>query len=462
MFTAKSASSPSHNLNATQMFQSTRQRLALWYTGITAVFLLLFAGSFYWYVQATLIERVDDTLGHVVEIVERSLVVDENLLDPQQARHSLEASFRDDPSTLEDDHIDLEWFGPQGELIWSTVPGGIPAPLQTDASLHTARINPGYWLRQFTEPLLAGNTVLGYLRVSHPWFEVSKPTRQLIRDLSLWVVASLACVGSIGWMLSGLAMQPVRHSYQQLKQFTADASHELRSPLASIQTTVQVALADPQVDGATRQRWQVVERLSLRLGRLVDDLLFLARQDSGIVPFQPRCFALDALVLQVVEELQGLANQKGIRLKLDIADPLQSVPGDPFGFWGDENQLARLLTNLVENALLHTPAEGQVEVTLEQRLKAGSPELSVQVRDTGDGIPPQALPHVFDRFYRVDPARSGDPYRVAGSGLGLAIVKRIAEQHQGQVKVESTLGVGSTFQVILPQRQSELCTPENL
>lgn len=110
------------------MFQATRQWLAFWYTTVTAVLLLLFAGSFYWYVQSTLIERVDDTLGHVVEIVERSLVVDESLLDPQQARRSLEASFRDDPSTLEDDHIDLEWFGPQGTLIWSTVPGGIPAP----------------------------------------------------------------------------------------------------------------------------------------------------------------------------------------------------------------------------------------------------------------------------------------------------------------------------------------------
>jgi OmpR-family two-component system manganese-sensing sensor histidine kinase len=304
---------------------------------------------------------------------------------------------------------------------------------------------------------------------------VSKPTRQLIRDLSLWVGASLACVGSIGWMLSGLAMQPVRHSYQQLKQFTADASHELRSPLASIQTTVQVALADPQLDSDTRQRWQVVERLSLRLGRLVDDLLFLARQDSGMMPFQPRCCALDALLLQVVEELQGLASQKGIRLKLDIAacatrptderdSGTESFPPqeDPFDLWGDEDLLARLFTNLLENALLHTPVDGQVQVTLEQRLKSGAPELSIRVQDTGSGIPPQSLPHVFDRFYRVDPARSGGAYQVAGSGLGLAIVKSIAEQHQGQVQVESEPGQGSTFEVILPQRQLDIFTPERV
>ncbi len=444
------------------MFQATRRWLALWYTVVTGVFLLLFAGSFYWYVQSTLIERVDDTLGHVVEIVERSLVVDESLLDPQQARRSLEASFRDDPNTLEDDHIDLEWFSPQGSLIWSTVPGGIPAPLLTEGSLHTARIAPGYWLRQFTEPILAGGKLLGYLRVSHPWFEVSKPTRQLIRDLSLWVVASLTCVGGIGWLLSGLAMQPIRQSYQQLKQFTADASHELRSPLASIQTTVQVALADSQLDADTRQRWQMVERLCLRLGRLVDDLLFLARHDSGMVPFQPRCCALDALLLQVVEELQGLANQKGIRLKLDMATPPEETGGDPFAFWGDEDQLARLFTNLIENALLHTPSGGEVQVQLKQRLRSGSPELALQVRDSGPGIPPQALPHLFDRFYRVDPARSGDPGRLSGSGLGLAIVKSIAEQHRGQVQVESEVGQGSTFEVILPQRQLETCTPETL
>ncbi len=444
------------------MFQATRRWLALWYTAVTAVFLLLFAGSFYWYVQSTLIERVDDTLGHVVEIVERSLVVDESLLDPQQARHSLAASFRDDPSTLADDHIDLEWFDPQGSLIWSTVPGGIPAPLLTEGSLHTARIAPGYWLRQFTEPILASGKLLGYLRVSHPWFEVSKPTRQLIRDLSLWVVASLACVGGIGWLLSGLAMQPIRQSYQQLKQFTADASHELRSPLASIQTTVQVALADPHLDADTRQRWQMVERLCLRLGRLVDDLLFLARHDSGMVPFQPRCCALDALLLQVVEELQGLANQKGIRLKLDMAAPPEETEEDPFAFWGDEEQLARLFTNLIENALLHTPSGGEVQVRLKQRLRSGSPELVLQVQDSGPGIPPQALPHLFDRFYRVDPARSGDPNRRSGSGLGLAIVKSIAEQHRGQVRVESEVGQGSTFEVILPQRQLETCTSETV
>jgi OmpR-family two-component system manganese-sensing sensor histidine kinase len=444
------------------MFQATRRWLALWYTVVTGVFLLLFAGSFYWYVQSTLIERVDDTLGHVVEIVERSLVVDESLLDPQQARQSLEASFRDDPSTLEDDHIDLEWFDPQGSLIWSTVPGGIPAPLLTEGSLNTARIAPGYWLRQFTEPILTGGKLLGYLRVSHPWFEVSKPTRQLIRDLSLWVVASLACVGGIGWLLSGLAMQPIRQSYQQLKQFTADASHELRSPLASIQTTVQVALADPHLDADTRQRWQMVERLCLRLGRLVDDLLFLARHDSGMVPFQPRCCALDALLLQVVEELQGLANQKGIHLKLDIVTPDEEAEGYPFAFWGDEDLLARLFTNLIENALLHTPSGGEVQVRLRQRLRSGSPELVLQVQDSGPGIPPQALPHLFDRFYRVDPARSGDPNRRSGSGLGLAIVKSIAEQHRGQVQVESEVGQGSTFEVILPQRQLETCTPETL
>lgn len=380
------------------MFQATRQWLAFWYTTVTAVLLLLFAGSFYWYVQSTLIERVDDTLGHVVEIVERSLVVDESLLDPQQARHNLEASFRDDPSTLEDDHIDLEWFGPQGTLIWSTVPGGIPAPLLTEGSLHTARIAPGYWLRQFTEPIVAGGKLLGYLRVSHPWFEVSKPTRQLIRDLSLWVVAGLTGVGAIGWMLSGLAMQPIRQSYQQLKQFTADASHELRSPLASIQTAVQVALADSQLDADTRQRWQMVERLCLRLGRLVDDLLFLARHDSGMVPFQPRCCALDALLLQVVEELQGLANQKQIRLQLEIAAPesgTEPSPAqvDPFGFWGDEDQLARLFTNLIENALLHTPpprrGAGEAGTTAALRIpRAGGTGTRYRARDPASGSAP--------------------------------------------------------------------------
>jgi OmpR-family two-component system manganese-sensing sensor histidine kinase len=321
--------------------------------------------------------------------------------------------------------------------------------------------------------------VLGYLRVSHPWFEVTKPTRQLVIDLIGWITLIIAAVGAIGWFLSGLAMEPVRESYQRLKQFTADASHELRSPIAIIQTNVQVALSDPNPQPQTQQQHlRVVERLTRRLGRLVDDLLFLARQDSGMVQLRYSTVALDGLLKDVVEEQQALANEKDIQLTLKVeelaskngagsssfANQISSpssnqiaVANSPVATqksWAtlqaDRDQLARLLTNLIGNAVQYTPPEGQVTVELKQ-IGKGSHSLQITVKDSGIGIPPEAVPKLFDRFYRVDPSRTQTSG--AGSGLGLAIAQVIVENHQGQIHIDSALGEGTTVTVTLPQRE---------
>ena len=235
------------------MFQATRRRLALWYTTVTAVLLLLFGSGFYLYVRTTLIERIDDTLSHVVEVVQRSLVI-EPTGSGTQLQVNVEASFRNNANTLDDDHIDLEWFSPTGELLWSTFAETLTVPMHLNANGETVHLGDDHLLRQVTQRIQFGRQVLGYLRVSHPWFEVTKPTRQLILDLTLGMGLTVASVGGIGWFLSGLAIAPVRESYQRLKQFTADASHEMRNPIAMIQTNVQVALADPDWDPAQRQQ----------------------------------------------------------------------------------------------------------------------------------------------------------------------------------------------------------------
>lgn len=464
------------------MFQATRRRLALWYTAVTAVVLLLFATGVYMYVRSTLIERIDDTLNHVVEVVVRSLVIDPvNGAGDGKLRVNLEASFRDNADTVEDDRIDLEWFSPTGELLWSTFSFPLNIPIHLNRTGETVRvvrwnieqvsrgnapvlareskIEPGTLvLRQVTERVEMGRQVLGYLRVSHPWFEVTKPSRQLIFDLSLGIGLMVISVAAIGWFLSGLAMEPVRESYQRLKQFTADASHELRSPIATIQTNVQVALADPDLEPQMhRQQLQVIERLTQRLGRLVDDLLFLARQDSGMV--QP-CFApvpLDALLMEAIEEQRLVAASKNINLSLNLVEPPTDIAADRseeiYTLEADWDQLARLFTNLVGNAVQYTPSGGRVDVELEQIKRHDRTQLQVKVKDTGIGIPEEALPHLFDRFYRVDPARSRA--LVAGSGLGLAIASAIVENHQGHIRVDSTLNRGTTFTVTLPRRVGE-------
>jgi two-component system, OmpR family, manganese sensing sensor histidine kinase len=260
-------------------------------------------------------------------------------------------------------------------------------------------------------------------------------------------VAMVSAVAGIGWLLSGLAMRPIGESYQRLKQFTADASHELRNPIAIIQTNVQAALADPDPDPIDQQQQlQVVERLTRRLGRLVDDLLFLARQDSSLAP-QWTSLALDELLLDVIQEQTARATEQHLSLDLQL-------PGDEsLTLQGNPDQLARLFTNLISNAIAHTTI-GQIQVRLtsqEQSLRGRMvPTLVVEVEDSGIGISDDALPHIFERFYRVDPARSRRSDLGAGSGLGLAIVQTIVESHQGQIQVSSTVGKGSCFTVVLP------------
>ncbi|HEY9643866.1 MAG TPA: HAMP domain-containing sensor histidine kinase [Coleofasciculaceae cyanobacterium] len=473
------------------MFQTTRRRLALWYTTVTAVLLLLFASGFYGYVRNTLVERIDDTLNHVVEVVQRSLVIEP--VAPNQVGDSaqlfqvnLEASFRSNADAVEDDHIDLEWFSPAGQLLWSTFSEPLEVPLHPSdgetvytglrkwGAAETANwVEAAGELRQVTQRIQIGEQVLGYLRASHPWFEVTKPSQQLIRDLSLGTVLTVGAVAAIGWFLSGLAMAPVRDSYQRLKQFTADASHELRNPIAVIQTNVQVALADPDPH-LQQDQLKVIERLTRRLGRLVDDLLFLARQDSSITPLKWETVCLDELIQEVVEEQQAIATEKLLDLSLTLPNAVAKDPSSSALISADRDQLTRLMTNLISNAVQYTPAGGRVEVSLQRFKQAGNFYCQVQVKDTGIGISAEALPHLFDRFYRVDPARVSsssqrksplestsqpDAAKVEtspGSGLGLAIAKVIVEKHQGQIHVDSVPDQGSVFTVTLPCHRSDL------
>ena len=448
------------------MFQTTRRRLAIWYTAVTAVLLLVFATGFYFYVRNTLIDRIDDTLNHVVEVVERTLVI-EPLTSPTtgaktKSQVNIQASFRDSTDAVEDDHIDLEWFSPTGELLWSTLSEPLNIPIHANRTGETVWVinnklqSENYSLRQVTQQVEIGRQVLGYLRVSHPWFEVTKPIHQLIIDLILGASLTLICVAAIGWLLSGLAMKPVRESYGRLKQFTADASHELRNPIATIQTNVQVALAEPDIEPQQHQQLQVIERLTRRLGRLVDDLLFLARQDSGIVQQQWVDVPLDALLIEVIEEQLAIATTQNLSLSLEIVDRPNTE--DNFTVLGDWDQLARLFTNLVSNCVQYTPSGGKIVVELQLAAKSKrtspmlNPALQVKITDTGIGISPEALPHIFDRFYRADPARTHRS--AAGSGLGLAIAKAIVENHGGQIHIDSQLDRGTAITVTLPARKS--------
>ncbi|MDJ0903827.1 MAG: HAMP domain-containing sensor histidine kinase [Xenococcus sp. MO_188.B8] len=463
------------------LFQSTRLRLALWYTTVTAILLLLFATGVYLYVRNTLIDRIDDTLKHVVEVVERSIVIQPIAASQQAYKVNLAASFRYSVDVVEDDRIDLEWFNSQGNLLWSTFSSPLDIPLDLHHKVETVYLSPERNFRQIIDPIEFHSQILGYLRVSHPWFEVTKPIRQFTRDLIIGISLMIVSVGTIGWWLSGIAIEPVRQSYFSLKQFTADASHELRNPIATIQTNVQMALAYPETElELQQQQLRVIERLTKRLGRLVNDLLFLARSDSGIIEMKFQPVHLDALLIEVIEEQRTIAEQQGITLSLDIVAPETQNKSektdldheDSFTMLGDWDSLARLFTNLLANAIKYTAVKNvsdkhQIPLAIAIELKQtkknlGSRKvreynrqnyLQVTIKDTGKGIAESDLPYIFDRFYRVDPARSRqeDLTFGTGAGLGLAIAKAIVDNHHGKITVETVVNQGTEFQIILPQ-----------
>lgn len=225
-------------------------------------------------------------------------------------------------------------------------------------------------------------------------------------------------------------------SFESMRRFVADASHELRTPISVIRGEAEVAISHERSPAEYRESLAIVLDESRRLSLLVDDLLNLARADAGSVNLRVEEFYLNDLLAECCRSVQALAKARNIRLDCST--------GEDAPFQGDEVLLRRLLVNLLDNAIRYTPPGGQVTASLE----AAGPELRIHVSDTGEGIAPEIVPHLFERFYRADRARTREN---GGFGLGLAIVKWIAESHKGAVSVASAAGTGSRFTVTLPR-----------
>jgi heavy metal sensor kinase len=225
-------------------------------------------------------------------------------------------------------------------------------------------------------------------------------------------------------------------SFEGMRRFVADASHELRTPISVIRGEADVALSHDRAAAEYKESLAIILDESRRLSRLVDDLLNLARADAGHVRLQPQDFYFNDLLAECCRSVQSLAGARKIQLEWRSAG---DVP-----FRGDEELLRRLVVNLLDNAIRYTPPGGKVSALLE----AHGPDVRIRVADTGMGISPDAAPHVFERFYRADKARSRAD---GGFGLGLAIVKWIAESHNGAVELTSQPESGSVFTVTLPR-----------
>ena len=225
-------------------------------------------------------------------------------------------------------------------------------------------------------------------------------------------------------------------SFETMRRFVADASHELRTPIAVIRGEADVALSQERTPAEYRESLGIMLDEARRLSRLVDDLLNLARADAGYVQLQTHDFYLNELLGDCCRCVQGLANSRGLKL--------ECLPGNDLEFNGDEQLLRRLVINLLDNALRYTPAGGKVTAALD----AGSASVRLRISDTGIGIAPDDAARVFERFYRAGEARSRQN---GGVGLGLAIARWIAESHHGTVECDSHPGQGSTFTVTLPK-----------
>lgn len=277
----------------------------------------------------------------------------------------------------------------------------------------------------------------GYLQIGRSLASFDAETRRIQWILAIGFPLALGLVLASSWWLSGLAMQPIYLSYQQQQQFTANAAHELRSPLASLLATVEMILRlPPSHQSDVPIMLHRVERQGRRLSHLIADLLFLSsiEQNSAPKPFQSCC--LNDLVSDLTEEFLELATAADIHLT-------SQIPKSEVYVLGHESQLYRLVSNLIANAIQYTSAGGQVMVSLKSHERTAY----IAVKDTGIGIAPSEQTRIFERFYRVDSDRSRD---TGGSGLGLAIAQAIAHIHQGSIQVESELGQGSTLTIRLP------------
>jgi signal transduction histidine kinase len=242
--------------------------------------------------------------------------------------------------------------------------------------------------------------------------------------------------------------EQVKASQQSQRDFLANVSHDLKTPLTSIQGFAQAITDGAARDPASvRRSADVIQDQAQRMSRMVTELLDLARIESGQIVMRREAVHLDAVLRDCANRLALYAQQASVKLEVQVPDDLPVITGD-----GD--RLAQAITNLLDNALKHTPEGGQV--TLAARSLAGSSivrrgktwpaGVEVAVTDTGGGIPPEDLSRIFERFYQVDKSRP----RGGGLGLGLAIVKQIVEAHYGIIRAESVVGIGSRFTVTLP------------
>jgi signal transduction histidine kinase len=433
------------------MFRRLRIQLTLWYVAILGLMLLMVGSLVYVLVARSLDDEIEDALGDVnaqaARIVqalpegerrgrgrgeegEREHEIDEDFL--ALTRSQLLAGSGD---------VFLLVLDPDGQVIAN--PQNAPTSSLPLLEAKAAADRTGSWKDDVSTPdgpvrLLARpvtgehGSVLGYVVTGRSLASRNDALERLLVLLLMGSGAGLLLAGLGGLWVAELAIRPVSQAFQRQRRFIADASHELRTPIAVIQANAEALLrkARPQ----DREALADIAADAQHMGRLVSDLLTLAEADRGALEVRRAPMDLYDVLASAARAGKRLAEERGLDF---AAEPVHAT------ITGDADRLRELVLILVDNAVKYTEPPGRVSL----RADCSDGHACVTVEDTGVGIPKEHLPRVFERFYRVDKARSR---AMGGLGLGLSIARTIAEAHGGTIDIASAPGAGTRVRVTLP------------
>jgi heavy metal sensor kinase len=473
---------------------SLRWQMVVWYTTAFTVLLLLTGAVFYNYLESSLEASVDTDLQLRAQQVESGAIISHGQVSLRNVTGDLPGFGTQLQNNIIAQPADANYgvlvrlLDAQGKLIAETpafqglsVPtASVTQPLKGAPWQGTIKIQHDQEVRIDSRTLNAQGKTIAILQVGSSLTHLHALLHQLVAALLLVGLLVLACCAASSYWLASLSFAPIQHlaeaarkikagdlhqrvpvpavrdevqylattfnemldalekSFFRQRQFVADASHELRTPVAVIRNTAGVALLEPPQLDETTAALQEIRSETERLTLLLTDLLTLARGDEGQSRFEREVVQLDHMVETVAATTEILATERNIEISVQIDQPVTIV--------GDEARLIQVVLNLLDNAIRYTNPGGQIQITVEQTEKAAR----LLVRDTGIGIAPEHLPHIFERFYRADPVRRQTGS--SSSGLGLSIVEWIVRMHGGSVEVESQVGQGSCFTVTLPER----------